>query len=253
MTQQEAAEAISRYTDAEWTQATMATAEGSVTGARIRQFTPSELLAFCFVFDVPIGWFFMPPSDDEADALDIPNHSQGIGWGSVFRAITPTEGNLPDYLTHQRDWVRRSENFEKRPPFHEQVGRRIPSRGLGPHELATQFVLGLFQRSLGGSRDLHFPNRETQAKWFGDMSGHILRLAEIMSAIGGNPSPDSYLRENDKALTREIWDGLEAKYPKAGRPNCAECGEKVHYDDTERAWKHSESVPSHTYDIVPVL
>ena len=64
MTQQEAAEAISRYTETEWTQATLATAEGSVTGARIRQFNPSELLAFSFVFDVPITWFFMPPPTD---------------------------------------------------------------------------------------------------------------------------------------------------------------------------------------------
>jgi hypothetical protein len=253
MTQQEAAEAISRYTEAEWTQATMATAEGSVSGARIRQFTPSELLAFCFVFDVPIGWFFMPPSDDEAEALEMAKHSAGIGWKSVFRAITPTEGNLPDYLSHQRDWVRRSESFEKRPPFHEQAGRRIPSRALGPHELATQFVLGLFQRSLGGSRNLKFPNRESQAKWFGDMSGHILRLAEIMSVIGGNPSPDTYLQKNDEALTHQIWDELHEKYPTEGRPNCAECGEKVQYDERARAWTHAEGVPPHVYDIVPVL
>jgi transcriptional regulator with XRE-family HTH domain len=172
MTQQEAADAISKYTENEWTQATVATAESSVTGARIRQFSPSELLAFCFAFDVPIGWFFMPPLGDEADALEVPKHAGGIGWDWVFRRTTPTESNIDTYLDHQGDWARRAERESQPQPFHDRIGQVLRGSGqaLRDDELQRYFLLGLLRRGLGGPRDLRRQTSWGEAKWFEEAS-----------------------------------------------------------------------------------
>ena len=199
MTQQEAADAISRYSETEWTQATVATAESSVTGARIRQFSPSELLAFCFAFDVPVGWFFMPPTDDEAEALEMPKHPGGIGWDWVFRRTTPTESNIDVYLGHQGDWARRAESMSQRPPFHERFGNVLRgSQALNDEELQTYFLLGLLRRGLGGSSDLRRGTVWGEGQWFSEASGVLQRVDDTFAAIGGHgPSPRHFLRKKD--------------------------------------------------------
>ena len=109
LTQHEAAAQISRYTATTWTQAIVATAEGTVTvGNRARQFNPTELLAFSFAFDVPIAWFFMPPPDPEShpDRVRMANHPDGIGWDRVFSRTAPTTANIDAYLHHQGHWFR---------------------------------------------------------------------------------------------------------------------------------------------------
>ena len=230
MTQQDAAEAISRYTEAEWTQATVATAEGSVTGARIRQFSPSELLAFCFAFDVPIGWFFMPPTGDEAEALEMPKHASGIGWDWVFRRTTPTESDIDAYLDHQGDWARRSEWSSERRPFHDRVGQVLRGGGqaLTDDELQMYFLLGLFRRGLGGPRDLRRPTSWGEERWFEDASAVLNRVAEAFAAIGRRgPSPSQIMRQKDLADARWINDEIERKRAEADRPICAECFQPI--------------------------
>ena len=211
MTQQEAADAISRYTDAEWTQATVATAEGSVSGTRIRQFNPSELLAFCFAFDVPIGWFFMPPAPDSrhAERLEMPNHPMGIGWGWVFGRTAPTEGNIDDYLDHQNGWPERSSRTSATSSDAPSGARLDYGIRLGPpmteKELPFFYLLGMFRRGLGGPRDLRRPTKEAEADWFGDAGAVLHRVAELFNAIGRRgPSPEYVMRQNDLDDARRI-------------------------------------------------
>lgn len=60
-TQDEAADALEPYLGKRWSKASFSQAERSVAGKFIRQFTADEILAFARAFDLPIGWFFLPP------------------------------------------------------------------------------------------------------------------------------------------------------------------------------------------------
>jgi transcriptional regulator with XRE-family HTH domain len=244
MTQQEAAEAISKYTESEWTQATVATAEASVTGARIRQFSPAELLAFCFAFDVPVGWFFMPPPDDEnIAALEMPKHSSGIGWDWVFRRTTPTDKNIDEYLFHQGDWGHRSKNEPMRVPFHHRFGEVFRGAGtaLSDDELQRYFLLGYLRRGLGGSMDLRRQTSWGEAKWFEEASALMSRMAALFAAIGPNgPSPSHVMRQKDLEDARWITEEIERKRAEAGRPICAECFQHIELSDPSdgTSWVH---------------
>lgn len=45
-----------------WSKASFSFAERSVTGARVRQFTVDEVVAFSAAFGLPVSWFLIPPS-----------------------------------------------------------------------------------------------------------------------------------------------------------------------------------------------
>src|SRR3954449_12151477 len=63
LTQVEVAERLTRFTGSNWSQATVAQAEGSIAGIRVRQFTANELVALARAFDLPLLFFFLPPDD----------------------------------------------------------------------------------------------------------------------------------------------------------------------------------------------
>jgi hypothetical protein len=243
MTQSQAAEAISQYTEIEWSTTIYATAESSVAGKRIRQFSPSELLAFCFAFDLPIGWFFMPPSGDEAAALEMPKHAAGIGWDWVFRRTTPTESNIDKYLDHQGGWVEQSERESDRRPFHDRFGQVFRGAGaaLSDDELQRYFMLGYLRRGLGGPRDLRRHTSWGEAKWFEDASALMNRMAELFAAIGPKgPSPSHVMRQKDLEDAKWISEEIERKRGEAGRPICAECFQYIELADPSdgTSWVH---------------
>lgn len=60
-TQDQAAEALEPYLGKRWSKASVSQAERSIAGRFVRQFDADEIIAFARAFDLPIGWFFMPP------------------------------------------------------------------------------------------------------------------------------------------------------------------------------------------------
>src|SRR3954453_22891677 len=60
-TQQQLAEALEPYLGKRWSKASVSQAERSVAGKFIRQFDADEIVALARAFDLPVGWFFMPP------------------------------------------------------------------------------------------------------------------------------------------------------------------------------------------------
>jgi transcriptional regulator with XRE-family HTH domain len=61
-TQDEAAEALAPYVGTRWSVVTFSAIERSVAGHRIRQFSADDLLAISRGFDLPIGFFLIPPA-----------------------------------------------------------------------------------------------------------------------------------------------------------------------------------------------
>jgi hypothetical protein len=60
-TQERACDALEPHLGKRWSKANYSAAERSVDGSRIRQFDADEIVAFARAFDLPIGWFFLPP------------------------------------------------------------------------------------------------------------------------------------------------------------------------------------------------
>jgi hypothetical protein len=63
--QAQACEELAPYLGRRWTVAQLSTAERSVVGKRIRNFSADEIAAFAKAFEQPIAWFFMPPFPED--------------------------------------------------------------------------------------------------------------------------------------------------------------------------------------------
>ena len=63
-TQEQAAQRLEPYLGARWSSPTFSVAERwqPGPGQKVRQFDAAEVLAFAAAFDLPIGWFFLPPA-----------------------------------------------------------------------------------------------------------------------------------------------------------------------------------------------
>jgi hypothetical protein len=60
-TQDQAAQALEPYLGKRWSKASVSQAERSIAGKFVRNFDADEIVAFARAFELPIGWFFMPP------------------------------------------------------------------------------------------------------------------------------------------------------------------------------------------------
>lgn len=90
-TQDQAAEALAPYVGSRWSKANFSAAERSVTGERIRNFDADEIVAFARAFELPVTFFFMPPTP----------------WaeGLPVRLKTPDAGPLGNALARMVDLV----------------------------------------------------------------------------------------------------------------------------------------------------
>ena len=61
-TQEETADALAPYLGTRWSKASVSQAERSVAGKFVRNFNADEIVAFARAFNLPVTWFFMPPS-----------------------------------------------------------------------------------------------------------------------------------------------------------------------------------------------
>jgi len=95
-TQEEAAAQLEPYVGARWSKATFSSAERSIDGRRIRQFTADEIVAFSRCFDVPIGFFFMPPRPSQSETpvrfATAENDDYGLSLAELLDAIFGTPG-----------------------------------------------------------------------------------------------------------------------------------------------------------------
>lgn len=108
LTQTEIAERLSRLTGTTWTQATVAQAEGSVTGTRVRQFSANELVALARTFDLPVLYFFLPPADGTRafETADAP--AKGWPWEYLLLLVWGHAKNFPAVADRAAPWAHAS-------------------------------------------------------------------------------------------------------------------------------------------------
>ncbi len=103
LTQAEIAERLSRFTGSNWSQATVAQAEGSVGGQRVRQFTANELVALARTFDLPVLFFFLPPDDGEG-RLATEDAKAGLPWEYLLLLVLGHRGNFGVLAERSANW-----------------------------------------------------------------------------------------------------------------------------------------------------
>jgi hypothetical protein len=103
-TQEQAADALAPYLGTRWSGASFSAVERSVAGGRIREFTADELLALARGFDLPIGWFFTPPSHLEDIALSVPDVKGGADPMILLDAVLGTPETLVPWEQALLSW-----------------------------------------------------------------------------------------------------------------------------------------------------
>ena len=108
LTQAEVAERLTKFTESRWSQATVAQAEGSVSGQRVRQFTANELVALARCFGLPVLYFFLPP-EDAADGLAAPDSpAKGWPWEYLLLLVWGHRNNFPIVADRAAPWAHAS-------------------------------------------------------------------------------------------------------------------------------------------------
>ncbi len=103
LTQVEVAERLTRFTGTNWSQTTVAQAEGSTAGNRVRQFTANELVALARTFDLPVLFFFLPP-DDGAGRLVTDDAKRGHPWEYLVLLVLGHRGNFDVIADRTANW-----------------------------------------------------------------------------------------------------------------------------------------------------
>jgi transcriptional regulator with XRE-family HTH domain len=91
LTQEEAAERLEPYLGRRWSKATFSAAETSATSDRLREFTADEILAFARAFDVAVGYFFIPPVEDDLRKRVSSGGKNLAGTAELLELVAPLD------------------------------------------------------------------------------------------------------------------------------------------------------------------
>lgn len=175
-TQEQAAEALAPYLGAKLSGASFSALERSAWKVeRIKQFTADELLALSRAFDLPIGYFFVPPPPAFDAGLAAPDAGlKGLDPIVVLDAILGTPANLGHWEDELRAY---SASIAPQP----RSKREKPS--VSPSDLAERL------KTLGRSR-----SRALLRHAFGEVadSADVLeRIAEAIRLLDETTSDDT--------------------------------------------------------------
>ncbi len=201
LTQVVVAERLTRFTGTNWSQTTVAQAEGSISGTRVRLFTANELVALARTFDLPVLFFFMPP-EDERRGLGTPDSPPaGWPWEYLLMLVWGHRDNFPVMAERAASWAHASSVLvpgvdgldagpdDQRPP---EVAR-IPER-ITPGDMQTVAFNGLLRRYMRGPTQ---PGQEAQV-----LAANLRKLADAMEAFDTYPPASSFDVDQLRGLTR---------------------------------------------------
>lgn len=202
-TQAEIAMRLTTFSGAPWSDVTVAQAEGSVSGKRVRQFTANELVALARTFDLPVTYFFMPPQDGSG-RLQTPDVGE-MAWEYLMVLLWGHRGNFPDLAERAAPWA------------HASTVLVAPEDVLGPENVLEPFVVedndrrrehlkpqdmlavafnGMARQHIAGS----FAGKDLEL-----LASNLRRLADAFDAFN-NYSPGAFF---DSETLREIASGEE--------------------------------------------
>ncbi|MDQ1536285.1 MAG: hypothetical protein QOE58_678 [Actinomycetota bacterium] len=156
MTQTEVAARLTQFTGTPWTATTVAQAEGSVTGNRVRQFTANELVALARTFDLPVLYFFLPP-EDTSGALRTPDITgPGLPWEYLLHLVWGHTRNFAEVAERAAPWAHASTVLVPDDDVLERdtnwLARTVNKRErLTPEDMLAVAFNGLARRRMRGS------------------------------------------------------------------------------------------------------
>lgn len=223
LTQVEIAERLTRFTGTNWSQATVAQAEGSVSGTRVRQFTANELVALARTFDLPMLFFFLPPDDGEGQLLT-DDAEGGLPWEYLLVLALGHRGNFGVLAERASNWEHVLRTAVEAPPGDSLEAddrlaalagarRRTP---LLPEDVLAAAFHGLAARRMRGA-----PRRGDDVATFAE---NLRGLADALNAFN-NYRPGTF-------LDQQVVDDLAAKRrPAAQRRRRAPATDAQEADD----------------------
>jgi len=123
---------LSQVSPRPWSEATVAHAERSVTGNRIREFTADDLVAMARAFDVPVLYFLTPPPKLFVSVPDSPTF--GVHSAKMLEAVLGRPDNLSEWEALIDEWTL---DPEDEVPFPLDAARRmrVLRRNLRTHDV----------------------------------------------------------------------------------------------------------------------
>jgi transcriptional regulator with XRE-family HTH domain len=196
LTQTQVAERLSRFTGTRWSQATVAQAEGSVGGQRIRQFTANELVALARTFDLPVLYFFLPP-DDQSGRLATDDTKAGLPWDyllvlllghrDTFGIVADRAANWADTLAGGIDIPTADALPDDDAALAELAGRLRHRQPLQPEDVLAAAFHGLAARRMRGA-----PQAGDEVATFAQ---NLRGLADALDAFN-NHRPGAFLDDD---------------------------------------------------------
>lgn len=201
LSQAEIAERLSRFTGAPWSATTVAQAEGSVSGNRLRQFTANELVALARTFDLPVLYFFLPPDGGEGELRTADAAGRGWPWEYLLILLWGHSGNFPLLAERAAPWAHSSpvlvspDDLLDREPDNYLLEQMERSReALRPEEVLAVAFHGLARLRVRGSV---VPGKELEV-----MISNLRGLAEALEAFDNYPPSALYDAEMLRKLAR---------------------------------------------------
>ena len=158
-TQDQAAEACAPHLGSRLSPASWSALERSVDGARIREITADELVAFARGFNLPIGFFLTPPSVWDGHVVATPDAgAEGLEPVELFDVVIGTTENLAEWEQYLHSWPSPEQRVRLHPDGTiEDRGRTQPDvhrRLAGPAALRAQVLLRQQFGDLDRARDV---------------------------------------------------------------------------------------------------
>lgn len=173
-TQEQASNELAPYLGTRWSNASFSAVERSIAGTRVKQFSADELVALARGFDLPIGWFLLPPPPEQDAGLHSAEAGmRGIDMGVLLDVILGTPSSLPPWRDALLAYAASTAGVE--------------AKGSGTGAAGS----GTLEKRLDELADLRAANEIRKA--FGDVAEArdvLLRLAGLLDRLDANESGD---------------------------------------------------------------
>ena len=169
-TQEQASAAVAPYLGTRLSNASFSSIERSIAGTRVKQFSADELIAFSRGFDLPIGWFFLPPPPEQDAGLHAADATwRGVDMSVLLDAVLGTDNSSPPWRQALLDYAAATASAQG-----DGTGTGAATAGTAEHRLDQLAELRAAAELRGTFGDV------TEAR------AVLLRLADLIDRLDAN-------------------------------------------------------------------